>query len=89
MKGRSVARERSHNQQLKGLAMMTKLAETQLWQQNLASLIRSGLFSRAETGSCTVFLPWLGFTATRRVRRPWPSTPTLAGLWMRRTWSTN
>jgi len=30
--------------------MMTKLAETQLWQQNLASLIRSGLFSRAETG---------------------------------------
>ena len=30
--------------------MLTKLAETQLWQQNLASLIRSGLFSRAETG---------------------------------------
>jgi hypothetical protein len=30
--------------------MMTKLADTQLWQQNLASLIRSGLFSRAETG---------------------------------------
>ena len=30
--------------------MMTKLAETQLWQQNLASLIRSGLFTRAETG---------------------------------------
>jgi hypothetical protein len=30
--------------------MMTKLAETQLWQQNAASLIRSGLFSRAETG---------------------------------------
>ena len=29
--------------------MMTKLAETQLWQQNLASLIRSGLFTRAET----------------------------------------
>lgn len=29
--------------------MSTKLAETQLWQQNLASLIRSGLFSRAET----------------------------------------
>jgi hypothetical protein len=29
--------------------MLTKLAETQLWQQNLASLIRSGLFSRAET----------------------------------------
>ena len=30
--------------------MTTKLAETQLWQQNMASLIRSGLFSRAETG---------------------------------------
>ena len=30
--------------------MLTKLADTQLWQQNAASLIRSGLFSRAETG---------------------------------------
>ena len=30
--------------------MMTKLAEIQLWQRNLASLIRSGLFQRAETG---------------------------------------
>jgi hypothetical protein len=30
--------------------MTTKLAETQLWQRNLASLIRSGLFTRAETG---------------------------------------
>jgi hypothetical protein len=30
--------------------MTAKLAETQLWQQNLASLIRSGLFSRAECG---------------------------------------
>jgi hypothetical protein len=27
-----------------------KLADTQLWQTNLASLIRSGLFLRAETG---------------------------------------
>ena len=34
----------------KGLAMTAKLAETQLWQQNMASLIRSGLFSRAITG---------------------------------------
>jgi hypothetical protein len=34
----------------KGLAMTAKLAETQLWQQNMASLIRSGLFSRATTG---------------------------------------
>ena len=30
--------------------MTTKLADTQLWQQNMASLIRSGLFSRAMTG---------------------------------------
>ena len=30
--------------------MTAKLAETQLWQQNMASLIRSGLFSRAITG---------------------------------------
>lgn len=29
--------------------MTAKLADLQLWQQNLASLIRSGLFSRAET----------------------------------------
>lgn len=29
--------------------MLAKLAETQLWQRNLASLIRSGLFTRAET----------------------------------------
>ncbi len=28
--------------------MTTKIAETSLWQQNLASLIRSGLFRRAE-----------------------------------------
>ena len=40
-----------HDTQLnKGLAMLTKLADTQLWQQNAASLIRSGLFSRAATG---------------------------------------
>ena len=30
--------------------MGTKLAETQLWQRNLASLIRSGLFQRADIG---------------------------------------
>jgi hypothetical protein len=30
--------------------MTLKLAEIQLWQRNAASLIRSGLFSRAETG---------------------------------------
>ena len=30
--------------------MLTRLPETQLWQQNLASLIRAGLFCRAEIG---------------------------------------
>jgi hypothetical protein len=30
--------------------MLAKLADTQLWQRNLASLIRSGLFTRAQTG---------------------------------------
>lgn len=40
-----------HTQQLaQGLAMITKLADTQLWQRNLASLIRSGLFTHAEMG---------------------------------------
>ena len=34
----------------KGLAMTARLAETQLWQQNMASLIRSGLFTKAITG---------------------------------------
>jgi len=30
--------------------MTAKLSETQLWQQNLVSLIQSGLFAKAETG---------------------------------------
>ena len=30
--------------------MIAKLAEIQLWQRNLASLIRSGLFTSAEIG---------------------------------------
>ena len=30
--------------------MIAKLADIQLWQRNLASLIRSGLFTRAQTG---------------------------------------
>jgi hypothetical protein len=30
--------------------MIAKLADIQLWQRNLASLIKSGLFTRAETG---------------------------------------
>jgi hypothetical protein len=35
---------------LKEHTVTAKLAGTQLWHQNLASLIRSGLFSRAATG---------------------------------------
>ena len=31
--------------------MTAGLAKTRLWQQNPASLIRSGLFSRADTGA--------------------------------------
>ncbi len=30
--------------------MTLKLSETQLWQENLASLIRSGMFLRADMG---------------------------------------
>jgi hypothetical protein len=30
--------------------MIARLVETRLWQRNLASLIRSGLFSKAATG---------------------------------------
>lgn len=33
--------------------MTAKLTETQLWQHNLASLIRSGLFLRAEARAST------------------------------------
>src|SRR4051794_37243520 len=39
-----------HHNCSRGLAMTMKLADTQLWQQNAASLIRSGLFQKAETG---------------------------------------
>jgi hypothetical protein len=35
---------------LKGHTMTARSAGTQLWQQDLASLIRSGLFCRAATG---------------------------------------
>jgi hypothetical protein len=36
---------------LKGHTMTSRLAGNQLWQQNLASLIRSGFFSKAATGA--------------------------------------
>jgi hypothetical protein len=35
---------------LKRHTMTAKIAETQMWPQNLATLIRSGLFLRAATG---------------------------------------
>jgi len=35
---------------LKGHTMTARLEGNRLWQQNLASLIRSGLFSKAATG---------------------------------------
>ena len=44
--------------------MNLKLAETQLWQRNLASLIRSDLFLRAETGEANPGGLSLGRTGT-------------------------
>jgi hypothetical protein len=43
--------------------MTARLAETQLWQQNLASLIRSGLFSRAATGAANGLFTVVGIYA--------------------------
>ena len=40
--------------------MTARLAETQLWQQNLASLIRSGLFSKAATGAANGLFTVIG-----------------------------
>jgi hypothetical protein len=40
--------------------MTAKFAETQLWQQNLASLIRSGLFSKAATGEANGLFTVIG-----------------------------
>ena len=59
---------------LKGHAMTARLAETQLWQQNLASLIRSGLFSKAATGETNGLFTVVGIYTDETCRRPWPST---------------
>ncbi len=59
--------------------MMTKLAETQLWQQNLASLIRSGLFSRAETGELHGLFTVVGIYGDETCSAPRHSTRMLAG----------
>jgi len=50
--------------------MTTKVAETQLWQQNLASLIRSGLFSRATTGEANGLFTVVGLYADQTVSAP-------------------
>jgi hypothetical protein len=50
--------------------MLAKLAETQLWQQNLASLIRSGLFKRAETGEFHGLYTVVGIYSDETVSAP-------------------
>jgi len=55
---------------LKGHRMTAKLAETQLWQQNLASLIRSGLFSKAATGEVNGLFTVVGVYADETCSAP-------------------
>jgi hypothetical protein len=50
--------------------MTAKVAETQLWQQNLASLIRSGLFSRAATGELNGLFTVVGVYADETSSAP-------------------
>jgi hypothetical protein len=50
--------------------MTAKLAETQLWQQNLASLIRSGLFSKAATGEINGLYTVVGVYADQTCSAP-------------------
>ena len=50
--------------------MTAKLAETQLWQQNLASLIRSGLFLRATTGEVNGLFTVVGIYADETCSAP-------------------
>jgi len=50
--------------------MTTKVAETQLWQQNLASLIRSGLFARAATGELNGLFTVVGIYADQTSSAP-------------------
>lgn len=50
--------------------MTAKVAETQLWQQNLASLIRSGLFSRAATGELNGLFTVVGIYADQTSSAP-------------------
>ncbi len=50
--------------------MTAKVAETQLWQENLASLIRSGLFSRAATGELNGLFTVVGIYADETSSAP-------------------
>jgi hypothetical protein len=55
---------------VKGHTMTAKVAETQLWQQNLASLIRSGLFSKAATGELNGLFTVVGVYADQTCSAP-------------------
>lgn len=50
--------------------MTAKVAETQLWQHNLASLIRSGLFSKACTGESHGLYTVVGVYADETLSAP-------------------
>jgi hypothetical protein len=50
--------------------MLARLAETQLWQQNVASLIRSGLFKRADTGEFHGLYTVVGIYSDETVSAP-------------------
>ena len=50
--------------------MTPKVAGIQLWQQNLASLIRSGLFSRAVTGELNGLFTVVGIYADQTPSAP-------------------
>ena len=50
--------------------MTARFAETQLWQQNLATLIQSGLFSRAATGEANGLFTVVGIYADETCSAP-------------------
>ena len=50
--------------------MTSRLAGTQLWQQNLASLIRSGLFSKAATGEANGLFTVVGIYTNETCSAP-------------------
>ena len=50
--------------------MTARLAGNRLWQQNLASLIRSGLFSRATTGEANGLFTVVGVYTDERCSAP-------------------